>query len=315
MTKKTWLIKRNAELNSSQYKTKKKGIQWYTQTAVFKESRSSRRPVGSNSRKGDIVYIYQTELGIWGKGKVISGCEDASNFHQFYNIRDVVTFSKTKAKYKNDSFWGNVILGKLFDKEDGKFTLSVFEAKLEIETLDQQISVHEKKIPSGQVSWSELKNGIEEIKTQENELSEIIPPSLRHRLQTKFSQYQKEELVLDIDHHVPKSIGGPGNIEENLVPLNPAINRYKGAKIPEGLFEVANEYLEKIPKDEFKLLQKKQRDRLRIGKDYPFLEFKTAQHEAKRIIEIVNSFEFEEAKEFYKKVRAKIYGEKLEKNE
>ena len=76
--------------------------------------------------------------------------------------------------------------------EDGKFTLSVFEAKLEIETLDQQISVHEKKIPSGQVSWSELKNGIEEIKTQENELSEIIPPSLRHRLQAKFSQYQKK---------------------------------------------------------------------------------------------------------------------------
>ena len=81
------------------------------------------------------------------------------------------------------------------------------------------------------------------------------------------------------------------------------------------MFEVANEYSEKIPKDEFKLLQKKQRDKLRIGKDYPFLEFKTAQQEAKRIIEIVNSFEFEEAKEFYKKVRAKMYGEKLDKNE
>ena len=157
--------------------------------------------------------------------------------------------------------------------------------------------------------------GETKVESQKNELSEIIPPSLRHRLQAKFSKYQKEELVLDIDHHVPKSIGGPGNIEENLVPLNPAINRYKGAKIPEGLFEVANEYSEKIPKDEFKLLQKKQRDKLRIGKDYPFLEFKTAQQEAKRIIEIVNSFEFEEAKDFYKKVRAKMYGEKLDKNE
>lgn len=307
MMKKTWLIKRNAELNSSKYKTNKKGIQWYTQAAAFNELGSSRKPAGSSSRKGDVVYIYQTELGIWGKGKVISGCEDASNFHQFYNIRDVVTFSKTKAKYKNDSFWGNVILGKLFNKEDGKFTLSIFEAKLEIEILDRQISVHEKRIPTGQVSWSELKNGIEEIKTQKNELSEIIPPSLRHKLQIKFNKYQKEGLVLDIDHHVPKSIGGPGNIEENLVPLNPSINRYKGAKIPEGLFEVANGYPKEISKDEFKLLQKKQRDKLRIGKDYPFLEFKTAQQEARRIIEIVNSFEFEEAKKFYKKVRAKIY--------
>jgi len=307
MTKKTWLIKRNAEINSNQYKTKKKGIQWYTQTVAINDFKSSRKPAGSNSKKGDIVYIYQTEVGIWGRGKVVSGCEDVNNFHQFYNIRDVIEFSKTKAKYKNDSFWGNVILGKLFDKEDNKFTLSIFEVKLEIEILDQHISVHEKRIPSGQVSWSELVNGIEEIKTKKNELSGIIPPSLRHKIQTKFNLQLNQELVLDIDHHVPKSIGGPGNIEENLVPLNPSINRYKGAKIPEGLFEVANEYPEIILKDEFKLLQKKERDKLRIEEDYPFLEFKTAQDEAMRIVEIVNSFDFEEAKKFYKKVRAKIY--------
>ena len=54
-------------------------------------------------------------------------------------------------------------------------------------------------------------------------------------------------------------------------------------------------------------MQKKERDKLRIEEDYPFLEFKTAQNEAMRIVEIVNSFEFEEAKKFYKKVRAKIY--------
>jgi hypothetical protein len=305
---KTWLIKRNAEINNNKFNNKNKGTQWYTQTAVYKTINSKSKPSGSKSQKNDDVYIYQTDIGIWAKGKIKSGSEDNNNFHYFDNARDVITFSKTKAKYKNDAFWGNIIINKLHDKQDGKFTFVVFEAKLEIEVLENEITVHENKIPGGQVSWSELREGLEEVKTKNHELSKIIPPSLRHKLLIKFNSYFNAGTALDIDHHVPQAIGGPGNIEENLVPLSAAANRYKGAKIPEGLFEVAEEYQNHFNIKDFQLLKKKVRDKYRIEKDYPFLEYKIAKHEAEKIITIVNqNFSFDEARNFYKKVRAKIY--------
>lgn len=45
---------------------------------------------------------------------------------------------------------------------------------------------------------------------------------------------------IDIDHFVPQSVNGPGNIIENLVPIGLSINRYKSNDIPRGLFEEAH---------------------------------------------------------------------------
>ena len=45
--------------------------------------------------------------------------------------------------------------------------------------------------------------------------------------------------IIDIDHFVPKSLGGPGNIEENLVPVGLSLNRYKSNQVPSGLFNYA----------------------------------------------------------------------------
>ena len=47
---------------------------------------------------------------------------------------------------------------------------------------------------------------------------------------------------IDIDHFVPQSIGGPGNIPENLVPVGFNLNRYKSDLIPIGLFYTAKNY-------------------------------------------------------------------------
>ena len=50
MKKKTWLIKRNPEINNNVNKTKEKGIQWYTETNA-NPINSSRRPSGCRSKK------------------------------------------------------------------------------------------------------------------------------------------------------------------------------------------------------------------------------------------------------------------------
>ena len=41
---------------------------------------------------------------------------------------------------------------------------------------------------------------------------------------------------------MPQSIGGPGNIPENLVPVGFNLNRYKSDLIPIGLFYTAKNY-------------------------------------------------------------------------
>jgi hypothetical protein len=48
-----------------------------------------------------------------------------------------------------------------------------------------------------------------------------------------------KKFTIDIDHHVPKSVGGPGNIIENLIPMGPSYNRAKSDSIPSYLFKYA----------------------------------------------------------------------------
>ena len=43
---------------------------------------SKSKPSGSKSQKNDNVYIYQTDIGIWAKGKIKSGSENDSNFYK-----------------------------------------------------------------------------------------------------------------------------------------------------------------------------------------------------------------------------------------
>jgi len=70
------------------------------------------------------------------------------------------------------------------------------------------------------------------------ELSPKIPGALRLRVYFRLAR-ETDRHIIDIDHFVPKVVGGPGNIEENLVPVSLNLNRAKSARIPSGLFEVA----------------------------------------------------------------------------
>ena len=68
--------------------------------------------------------------------------------------------------------------------------------------------------------------------------------SLEDELREKIYHMYKikaSEHVLDIDHFVPQSLGGPGNIIENLVPISASINRRKSNRVPSKLFQVGKD--------------------------------------------------------------------------
>lgn len=44
---------------------------------------------------------------------------------------------------------------------------------------------------------------------------------------------------VEFDHHIPKSVGGPGGLRENVVPMPWGFNRVKSNRIPKGLVLVA----------------------------------------------------------------------------
>jgi CRISPR/Cas system Type II protein with McrA/HNH and RuvC-like nuclease domain len=56
-----------------------------------------------------------------------------------------------------------------------------------------------------------------------------------------------KEHIIDIDHFVPRSIGGPGNIIENLIPISASINRKKSNHVPSKLLDLAKQFGEKKP--------------------------------------------------------------------
>ena len=64
---------------------------------------------------------------------------------------------------------------------------------------------------------------------QTSKLTKHIPTKVREEIYHKYKININEHPV-DIDHFVPLSIGGPGNIIENLIPVGPSINRRKEIK-------------------------------------------------------------------------------------
>jgi hypothetical protein len=239
------LIKRNEELNGNNGKKHKKGEHWYVQTSLLK------KPVGSKAQINDVAYIYEVDYGVWAQGEICA----IEEIIEFNNLRDVVSFAVNEARYKNNSYWGQEILNKLSNKVDDDFRYFVLQVKINQKLLDTVISLdQENPILKSQNSWITLEHPIEFYAFKSDELSPIISPKLRTQIQLKFNSVSKE-FVYDVDHFIPKYVGGPGNIEENLIPLSLSVNRWKSNRIPSGLFFVASDFLE-VHQIKSKYLQK-----------------------------------------------------------
>jgi len=299
--KKYHVIKRDSGLNVTSNKKRKKGLDWFTQTKI------GSRPLGSKCEIGDIAYIYIIDYGVVAKGEIRD-----IKISSFSLLEDVFCFIKKEAKYKNTtgakSFWGNEVINKLCSRTDGKLNYYVLEVQIDLELLDEAILLdpNNSKL-KGQNSWVYLDDPIEEYKIQSNELSPIIPPQLRQKIQIAFNSVSND-FVYDIDHFVPKRWGGPGNIVENLIPLNLSTNRYKSDKIPSGLFYVASSNKKISDKIESEYFKEK------YHKKNGFLKELEAKDDAKKITNAVKDIlSFEEIKTFYNDVRKFHYGSKIEK--
>tara|TARA_B100001063_G_scaffold172811_1_gene161919 strand:+ start:361 stop:1275 length:915 start_codon:yes stop_codon:yes gene_type:complete len=299
--KKYHVIKRDSGLNVTSNKRRKKGLDWFTQTKI------GSRPLGSKCEIGDIVYIYIIDYGIVAKGEIRD-----IKISSFSLLEDVFNFIKKEAQYKNTtgakSFWGNEVINKLSSRTDGKLNYYVLEVQIDLELLDEAILLdpNNSKL-KGQNSWVYLDDPIEEYKIQSNELSPIIPPQLRQKIQIAFNSVSND-FVYDIDHFVPKKWGGPGNIVENLIPLNLSTNRNKSDKIPSGLFYVASSNKKISNKIESKYFKEK------YHKKDSFLKELEAKDDAKRITNAIKEIlSFDEIKTFYNDVRKFHYGSKIEK--
>jgi hypothetical protein len=297
--KKYHVIKRDSGLNVTSNKRRKKGLDWFTQTKI------GSRPLGSKCEIGDIAYIYIIDYGVVAKGEIRD-----IKISSFSFLEDVFSFIKKEAKYKNTtgakSFWGNEVINKLSSRTDGKLNYYVLEVQIDLELLDEAILL-DPNISKGQNSWVYLNDPIEEYKIQSNELSSIIPPQLRQKIQIAFNSVGND-FVYDIDHFVPKKWGGPGNIIENLIPLNLSTNRNKSDKIPSGLFYVAS--LNKKISNKIKSKYFKEK----YHKKDSFLKELDAKDDAKRITNVVKEIlSFDEIKTFYNDVRKFHYGSKIEK--
>lgn len=271
------LVKRDSDLNATRGKRRGGGGSWIVET------HTNGRPCGYKVKPGDVIYFFEKGYAIWAKGVVKS----ANLFDRINTIDEFFSLSKNKFKYNNDSYWGQVILekGPNLLKKNGY--MYVLEVEVVSEILKAPIFLPE-KLKKGQFSWKYLDGEIIDEEAP-HELNTTIPSSLKLQLYEKYN-LRGDAHYFDIDHVVPASVGGPGNIEENLVPMAFGINRYKSDRIPAGLFHVAKEighYKGKLPSE---------KGYLKNGQS-------NWKDEARIITMSVNNEKVDKVRDFYRKVR------------
>jgi len=246
------------------------------------ETRLKRWPNGIKVKKGDIVYIAQSGYAIYGQGVV-----NDIRKNEFNNFDDFLFYALHNSNVKDDPYW----LSKF--KEYSKILpckkIKILEYELiNTECFDYTIPLD--KIFLSRRVWYYLKDDyiFTPPKTQLG-LTEHIPSTVRLQVYQKFKIDSKEHIV-DIDHFVPRSIGGPGNIIENLIPISPSINRKKSNHVPSKLLDLAKNFEETPPKN------------LIVSHD-KFYSDRQSLNLAKRIVEKINMESDSELRNIYKQIR------------
>ena len=314
----SYLIKRsNSFRDLKKNNSKKKG---YFEITISKDKRN---PPSHKLKMHDIIYVAETSGGIYAKGKVVK----TLSVDVFSTIEEVLDYSK---QFKDDSYWLDKI--RLFkDKlsSDSNYKLRCHQYYTNQKLLKRTIPYngplkeYDASIKRGLASiFFELKE--KDVKylnenpdyslKQVKKLDPKIPGDLRLKIYSFFNQNYSIGHLIDVDHFVPKSAGGPGNIIENLVPIGLSLNRYKSDSIPRSFFEVA---LNDDFKTNFKVFEKeilkllKNNEKFIRKKDYPnsidlAREMNAVVSEWKKMDEIKN-FYFEVNKKFNPEYAELIY--------
>ena len=260
--------------------------------STYCETRVNGNPNGYKIKINDTVFVAEAGYAIISKGVVTS----PPRIVKVKSLEELFSYVST-SKIKQQKYWFNIAMEKVFRRTNFNY-LSILEYTLSNEPLESPVPLQEKF--NKQSSWYYLPDDFElPTHNQTLELSLKIPTSLRFKLFYSMNSSVDGSFV-DIDHFVPKSIGGPGNIEENLHLVGLSINRRKSDQIPAGLFIVAKEmgiYAAELS-TYFKTAKK-----LLLNGSAPFFTDGVSKRAARDIVNVVNTLDFGKIRNFYKGIK------------
>tara|TARA_B110000902_G_scaffold184657_1_gene209057 strand:- start:2014 stop:2964 length:951 start_codon:yes stop_codon:yes gene_type:complete len=296
---KTFLIKRNPDFTTHGVLVKRNVV-----NKEFTESRINGFPYSNKLNIGDKILVSETSYGIYACGSVTK----VDEIIEFKSVNEILNYTE-KNKIRDVKYWYNLVLRFKQKKEsDSNSVLRFQQYFIEQKLLNRTIPFFEEI-----KSLKKIQNSIYEVKDLEilksidsfikkprsiklEKFDSKIPNSLRMDLYSLFNQKYNISTWIDIDHFIPKSVGGPGNIAENLVPVGFSLNRYKSNAIPKGLFYHANKNkeLKKYVKKEYL----KENTPNYISKK----DFKSSNEDARKIIDLVKKMSYNDSILFFKNV-------------
>jgi hypothetical protein len=242
-TQNLFLIKRSPSFSNKGLIEKKNAkIKGYSETRISKDKGA---PLPKNFKPGDMIYVAEKGWGIYAAGLV----EEVSDLFTASSVDSIIAFIVNNKK-KDEVYW----LDKLtrFHKAKQENTGASIQFKYQEYTVNQKLLKRPLPLVGGlsrlskpgfaasmiQLTKDEatfIQNPV--FRDNEFDLSENVPYALKMDVWGFFNTRMAVQHFIDVDHFVPKSAGGPGNIIENLVPIGLGLNRYKSNKIPRGFFE------------------------------------------------------------------------------
>lgn len=260
----------------------------------YSENSINKKPPSAKLKRGDIIYVSENAYGIYAKGYVV----EVHPIVEFRSVEQILNYHSEHG-LKDEAYWFNMAK-KLNDANNKKPSLLYYQSfKVDLTLLDRvrPLLGELRDLAKVQNSLTKIDEAVFNLIQNydfesSTELDDKIPGYLRLELYSLFNKRAGLGTWIDVDHFVPKSVDGPGNIAENLVPVGFSLNRYKGNAIPKGVFLSANE------DDELSHF---------VGADFlntkeDFLKTTAAIEAARKICDVVNSRPVKEAQRFYRNV-------------
>lgn len=241
-----YLIKRNPDFTKfgliEKRNNKNKG---YSESII---TSTKRNPLPANFNEGDILWIAESNWGIYASGKVIK----INKLELFNSVDELIKYIHIEKK-QDSSFWMDKIIrfsNKLIENNNSVFKYQEYfiDQKLLNISIPLVGNLGRLSKPGFAASFIELNESESEFlknpyfQKLDFKLSPNIPSSLKLDIYSFFNTQLAIQHFIDIDHFVPKSAGGPGNLIENLVPIGLSLNRYKSNSIPKGFFIESSKY-------------------------------------------------------------------------
>lgn len=247
------------------------------------ETSLGKWPAGSKVKKDDNIYMAQNGYAIYGKGVV-----DKIIKNEFLTISDFLYYIFHESNIKDDNYW--IMKLKQYSEKKSTPKIKVLEFKLKnTESFDFKIPLEKRFLT--QQTWFYLEDDFKlKVPSIDVNLTTHIPSKIRAQVYHNFKILSNEHII-DIDHFVPKDIGGPGNIIENLIPISASINRTKSNKVPSKLLDLANDFGIKRPK------------KLIVSHDKFYSQATEEFKLASKIVEKINNQSIIKLRETYKIIR------------